>query len=210
MESEGAARRGPFLVLAAISLIVTIAVFRLPEALVALLVRHRFLEARQATWGLWLIFAAAFVQALYCGFVTFSPERLAASVRRDSKMALRPLPEATRSMARAGASVAGFTLVYGLAAFLVTGGRAGFWLFVTLLAAQGPWHYRQVGRASRFLARQPEVADDASVAGSEGADEGLEETAQPDEVEAPVPVVVSLAPALARGLQTDLSGAFDD
>jgi hypothetical protein len=49
------------------------------------------------------------------------------------------------------------TFVYGLAAFLVTGQRGGYWLFAVLFLAQGAWYYRQVGDIGRWLEFQPEV-----------------------------------------------------
>jgi hypothetical protein len=56
------------------------------------------------------------------------------------------------------------TFVYGLAAFLVTGQRGGYWLFAVLFIAQAAWYYRQVGDIGRWLGFQPEVVAQPSSA----------------------------------------------
>jgi hypothetical protein len=49
----------------------------------------------------------------------------------------------------------GLTLVYGIAMFLLTGLRAGFWAFVAVIVAQALWYYRLVGDVAAWLGRQP-------------------------------------------------------
>ena len=73
-------------------------------------------------------------------------------------------PRLLGSIARNAAGMIFLTFVYGLAAFLVTGQRGGYWLFAVLFLAQGASYYRQVGDIGRWLAFQPEVVAQPSSA----------------------------------------------
>jgi fatty acid desaturase len=48
------------------------------------------------------------------------------------------------SVAWTTAGIASLTLVYGVAAFALTGLRGGFWLFVVVELLQGAWYFRHV------------------------------------------------------------------
>jgi hypothetical protein len=139
MERIQSARRGPFLFLVAVALILAIAVFRLPEEFVAGLRRDRPLDAVASGWVYRLLAIAAFLQAAFVGLVLLRPERIRADHQDD------PRPEG--KIARGAAGMASLTLAYGLGAFLLTGERAGMWLFLVIFAGQTAWYYRQVGQA---------------------------------------------------------------
>jgi hypothetical protein len=132
MRGQSDPRRVPFAVAAALLLVVTIAVFRLPEAFVADMKRDGLITGDSADLAFAFIATMAFGQAAYVGYVILSPERIADAGDPTA-------------VARFAAGMASLTLVYAVAAFVLTGLRAGFWYFVILEIAQGAWYYRQVG-----------------------------------------------------------------
>jgi hypothetical protein len=149
-------RRGPFLVAAAVVLIVTILVFRLPESLVDQLRRHRPLSTDQSGWATKLLAMAAIAQAAYGGFVILATERVRRARENEARVSEMSKAEIVTSVARNAAAMVVLTLVYGIAAFLPTGERGSFWLFVLVAVAQGAWYFRQVGEIARWLVLQPE------------------------------------------------------
>jgi hypothetical protein len=134
-----------FGVAAAALLIVSVAVFRLPQAFVADLQRDGVLTGDAADVAFVLFAAAALAQSAYGGFVLLRPERIETALAADARLATAPRAVALASVAWNAAGIASLTLVYGVAAFALTGLRGGFWLFVVLELLQGAWYFRQVG-----------------------------------------------------------------
>lgn len=149
-------RLRPFAVAAAITVVVCIAVARLPDSLVSLLQRKTPFSSGQIGWAYRLLAFAAVAQALYGGFVLLRSERVEAARREDPKLAALPRARVVGLVARTAAAMLLFTLFYGLAAFVVGGQRGGFWLFPVIGVAQGAWYYRQVGQIAKWLGFQPE------------------------------------------------------
>ena len=161
MQRIAAARRAPFLIVAAIGLILTVAVFRLPEEFVANMKRDRPLDLAAAGWVFRLLALAATAQALYVGLSLLRPEKLRAERRADPTPSTVSVERSVRVIARTAAITAGLTLVYGLGAFVLTGERASVWLFLLIFAAQMAWNYRQTGQAAQlFMAETDSAAVD--------------------------------------------------
>ena len=178
MDSSPRRRPAPFLVTLAIALVVSIAVFRLPEEFVASLRRNRPLGNDGSGWVFRLISIAAVLQALYVGLALLRPEKVEAARRKDQKLARMTRSELLHSVSRNAASIAALTLVYALSAFLITGERGGYWLFVVLLVAQVALYYRQVGTIETWLSFQPEYVTDMG--------ERREPSARESEVPSPI------------------------
>lgn len=154
----------PFLVALAILLVAALAMLQLPETLVAQLANNRFFTSSQAGWAYRLLVLAAVAQAAYGGFVLLRAENVQRARAKDSRVAAPTTPRVISLLSRNAAFMALLTLVYGLAAFAVTGQRGGFWLFPLVALFQGAWYYRQVGEVARWLSRQIE-RDESSDAG---------------------------------------------
>ncbi|MGH2746903.1 MAG: hypothetical protein ACRDKB_03130 [Actinomycetota bacterium] len=150
-------RRTPFWVAAAVLLVVSLGVLRLPESFVAQIERNRPLSSSQAGWAYRLIAVAAVAQAAYGGFIFLRPEAIRRAREKDQKVAAMPRERVASLVARNAAFMVVLTLVYGLAALAITGERGGFWLFAVIAAAQGAWYYRQVGEIGQWLSFQPAV-----------------------------------------------------
>jgi hypothetical protein len=148
--------REPFVAAAAALVVVTLALFRLPESFVAVLERNALLQGSAAAWAVRILAVVAVGQAAYAGVMVFRPERVAAAL--DSEPSLRAAGHArvARSLAWNAAGIAALTIVYGIAAFVVTGERAGFWLFVLIGVAQIAWYYRLTGIIVAWLRFQPQ------------------------------------------------------
>jgi hypothetical protein len=149
-------RRPPFAVVLAVLMVLSVAVARLPESLVEQLQRNSPLTGTDAGWAYRLLAAAAAAQVLYGGFRVLRIERVRKAQETDPKVARMSRPRLLGSIARNAAGMIFLTFVYGLAAFLITGQRGGYWLFAVLFLAQGAWYYRQVGDIGRWLGFQPE------------------------------------------------------
>lgn len=149
-------RLNPFLVAAAVILIVSLAVLRLPESFVVRLENESPFSTSQAGWAYRLLVFAAIAQAAYGGFVLLQVERVRTARAKDPKAAEMSNRETIRALARNAASMVVLTLVYGGAAFYVTGQRGGFWLFPLIALLQGAWYLRQVGQIARWIDQQPE------------------------------------------------------
>ena len=154
----------PFALVLAVLMVLSLAVARLPESLVEQLQRNTPLPGTEGGWAYRLLAAVAVVQVLYGGFRVLRVERVKKAQETDAKVARMPRPRLLGSIARNAAGMILLTFVYGLAAFLVTGQRGGYWLFVVLFLAQGAWYYRQVGDIGRWLGFQPEVVAQPSSA----------------------------------------------
>lgn len=152
-----ARRLRPFGVAAAITVVVCIAIARLPDSLVELLERKSPFSSGQIGWTYRLLVFAAVAQAVYGGFVLLRPDHVQRARAKDPKLAAMSRARLTGIVARTAASMVLFTLIYGVAAFLVGGQRGGFWLFPLLAVAQGTWYYRQVGQIARWMGFQPEA-----------------------------------------------------
>lgn len=151
-----ARRLRPFAVVAAITVVVCVAVARLPDSLVELMQRKTPFTLAQVGWAYRLLAVAAVAQALYGGFVLLRPDHVQAARAKDPKLAAAPRVRLIGVVARTAASMLLFTLIYGIAAFVVGGQRGGFWLFPVLVVAQGAWYYRQVGQVAKWIGFQPE------------------------------------------------------
>lgn len=183
MQDLLARRARPFAIVAVAIAVVCIAVLRLPDTVLALLARNTPFTTAQTGWAYRLLAFAALAQALYGGFVVLRPDHVEEARDKDPKLAAKPRTQLVAIVARTAASMTFFTVLYGLAAFGVSGQRGGFWLFPLLAAAQGAWYYRQVGQVAEWLGFQPEAASDAPA-------RGLWQREPPD-----------YCPPLARGLR---------
>jgi hypothetical protein len=148
---------GPFAVGFFVVAIVAIAMFQLPESFVNQLQRNRPLSETQVGWAFRLLALAAVAQAAYGGFVLLSPDRIGKARAEDESLGAMSRSEMVASVARSAATIVTLTLLYGIAAFGVSGERGGFWLFVLITVAQGAWYYRQVGQIAKWLVHQPEM-----------------------------------------------------
>ena len=150
-------RRTPFMVVAIVVVIVTLAIFRLPESLVTQIENSGTFSLSQRGWAFRLLAFFAIAQAFYVGFAVLRPEHV--KTQRDTNPRVGALTRAAllTSLARTAAGAIVLTLIYGIAAFSATGFRAGFWLFVGLAVAQGAWYFRETGQIGRWLAFQPET-----------------------------------------------------
>lgn len=176
-------RTRPFVIVAVVIAVVCIAVLRLPDTFLALLDRNTPFTTAQTGWAYRLLAFAALAQALYGGFVLLRPDHVEQARKKDPKLAAKSRAQVVGIVARTAASMTLFTLLYGLAAFGVSGQRGGFWLFPLLALAQGTWYYRQVGQIGSWMGFQPE-------AGSDAPPRGLWQREPPD-----------YCPPLARGLR---------
>jgi hypothetical protein len=141
----------PFGVAMAALVIISVAMFRLPQAFVADLQQDGVLTGDAADVAFVLFAAAAAAQAAYGGFVLLRPERIEAALAADAGSNTTPRANALASVASIAAGIASLTLVYGVAAFALTGLRGGYWLFVVLELLQGAWYFRQVRVAGTHL-----------------------------------------------------------
>jgi hypothetical protein len=149
-------RLPPFAFVLAVLMVLSVAVARLPESLVEQLQRNSPLTGTEAGWAYRLLAAVAVAQVLG-GFRILRIERVRKAQETDPEVARMSRSRLLGSTARNAAGMIFLTFVYGLAAFLVTGQRGGYWLFAVLFLAQGAWYYRQVGDIGRWLEFQPEV-----------------------------------------------------
>jgi hypothetical protein len=168
----------PFAIATSVAVIVTLTVFRLPDLVVDQLRRNRVFDSGQAGWLYRLLALAAAAQAAYIGFVLLRSERVEEAWKRDPKLTRMHRSEVFSSVVRNAAGMPLLTLVYGITAFVLTGERAGFWLFVVLTAAQIAWYYRQVGIVGRWLGFQPEYI---AIPGEAPRPEAAKEQEKPDE-----------------------------
>ncbi|HET7481980.1 MAG TPA: hypothetical protein VFK89_03895 [Actinomycetota bacterium] len=149
-------RRPPLIFAGAVLLIVCVAIARLPGSLVDSMERTRALEsAAAAGWAYRLMALVAVVQALYGGFVIFRIEQVRRTRERDPRVGAMGKPRVITWLSRTAATMVCLTLVYGIAAFVVTGQRGGFWLFPMICVAQGAWYFREIGTIARWLGFQP-------------------------------------------------------
>jgi hypothetical protein len=148
--------RRPFWVAVSVLVIVTVAVFRLPDSLLIQIQNNGPLTSVQADWAYRLLALAAAAQAIFVGFVVLRIERVQTSIEKDPKLAEMSKDQIAASLGRAGAGMAMLTLLYGLSALFIGGQRAGFWLFLSLTMIQLAWYFRQTGVISQWLEFQPE------------------------------------------------------
>ena len=151
-------RWGPYAVVASIIGIVSIAMARLPDSLVNTIERNRFLDTSSAGWAYRLLAFFAVVQALYGGFFVLRVDNVKKSRQEDPKVAAMTRDHIVRVLSRNSAGMVLLTLIYGLAAFGVTGQLGGFWLFPLLCLFQGAWYFREIGSVIGWLGFQPDTA----------------------------------------------------
>lgn len=151
-------RWSPFVIVASILAIVSIAMARLPDSLVNTIERNRFLESSSAAgWAYRLLAFFAVVQALYGGFFVLRIDLVKRSRAKDPKVAAMTRARVVTVLSRNAAGMVLLTLVYGLATFAVTGELGGFWLFPFLCVLQGAWYFREIGAVIRWLGFQPDT-----------------------------------------------------
>jgi hypothetical protein len=155
MDETWARRRPPFIVAASILLIVSIAIARLPDSLVSSIENNRTFTNSQAGWAYRLLALAAVVQAFYGGFAILRIDRVKRAREKDPKVAAMTHDRVIASLSRNAAGMVMWTLVYGVAAFVITGERGGFWLFPFLCLLQLAWYFREIGAIARWLEFQP-------------------------------------------------------
>lgn len=147
-------RNPPFAIAVGIALVLTLAFFRLPDTLITQIEHNTIASGTKGDWIYRLLAVVALLQAVYAGTI-LRPERVKRFLPQDE-----PSPRYVRERVFAGSSRSAafavlLTLVYGFAAFFITGGRASMWLFVVMTAAQAAWYYRQLGRLATWLEIQP-------------------------------------------------------
>ena len=141
----------PLLVVAAVLAIAYLAMARLPESYVAQLARSRPLASNEADWAYRLLVLVAVAQALYGGFSLLHTERIRRLRTADNKVAAMARDQIMALVMRIAATLVLLTFVYGIAAFVITGQRGGFWLFAMLTLFQGAWYVLQVNTVGRYL-----------------------------------------------------------
>lgn len=151
-------RRPSFIVVAAVTTILAVAIARLPESLVNAVERNRFLDNTAAGWAYRLLAFFAVAQMLYGGFYVLRVDHVKRSRAEDPKVAAMTRMQVVTSLSRNAAGMIFLTFIYGLAAFGLTGERGGFWLFPFLCVLQGAWYFREIGAVSRWLGFQPDTA----------------------------------------------------
>jgi hypothetical protein len=154
----------PFAVVGVVLVLVSLTLFQLPESFVSRLERNRALNDSQAGWAYRLLILFALAQAVYGGFLVLQVERVAAARRKDAKLRRMTRQALLTSLTRSAAAMTLLTLVYGIASFVITGQRGGFWAFPLIFVAQGAWYFRQTGELAKWLEFQPETEpEDASI-----------------------------------------------
>jgi hypothetical protein len=148
---------GPFALAAAALAVVTLAVFRLPESFVAVLERNALLQGAAAGWAFRILAVVAVGQAAYGGFMVLRPERVELALDQEPSLRAAGHARVARSLSWNAAGISALTVVYGVAAFAITGERAGFWLFVLIGIAQLAWYYRLTGTIVEWLRFQPQA-----------------------------------------------------
>lgn len=143
---------------AALFFAICVVVIAIPDPVLAQLEDRRPLTDAQAGWAYRLLAFFAIGQIVYTGMVVFRIERIQHLRETDERFARLPKPDVISSLARNAAALVFFTLVYGVAALLLTAQRGGFWLFPLLAVAQAAWYYREIGQVAQWKAFQPEVA----------------------------------------------------
>lgn len=130
-------------------LAVSIAVANLPTSFVENLEVRFGLNPDQSGWLYRLLAGAAVAQATYGAFFLLVPARVSAETVTSSD------PDATMgSFVRTGVVLTALTVVYGVGALALTGHRGGFWLFMTLAAAQLLWHYRALRDIAQVIEQE--------------------------------------------------------
>lgn len=146
----------PLIVVAVVLVIAYLAMARLPESYVAQLARSRPLSREQADWAYRLLAVVAFAQAIYGGFVLLHTDRIHKLRTTDERVKTMARRTVLDSVMRTAATLILLTFVYGVAAFIVTGQRGGFWLFALITVLQGAWYFRQINVVAGYLEFQPE------------------------------------------------------
>ena len=157
MEDLAKRRRGPFIVVAALFFAICVVVIAIPDPVLAQLEARRPLTDAQAGWAYRLLAFFAIGQIVYTGMTVFRIERIQHLRASDERFARLSKPDVISSLARNAAALVFFTLVYGIAALLLTAQRGGFWLFPLLALAQAAWYYREIGQVAEWKAFQPDV-----------------------------------------------------
>ncbi|MGH2806898.1 MAG: hypothetical protein ACRDKT_06455 [Actinomycetota bacterium] len=159
-----ARRRPAFIFAASIVVIVSIAVARLPDSLVVSIENSRAFTNDQAGWAYRLLALAAIAQAFYGGFAILRIDRVKRALENDPKIAEMAHERVIASLSRNAAGMVMWTLIYGVAAFVITGERGGFWLFPLACLLQLAWYFREIGAIARWLEFQPEPQQGRAIA----------------------------------------------
>ena len=152
-------RRPAFIFAAAVVVIVSVALARLPDSLVSSIERNRFLtNSSAAGWAYRLLAFFAIALVVYGGFYVFRIDHVKKARSTDPKAAALTRERVITSLSRNAAGMILLTMIYGLASFGVTGQRGGYWLFPFLCCLQGAWYFREIGAVARWLGFQPDTA----------------------------------------------------
>ncbi|MGI8773707.1 MAG: hypothetical protein ACR2KQ_01650 [Actinomycetota bacterium] len=158
MSQEPRRSLAPFLFSLGVSIAVAIVVALLPETVVDQLRRNRALDEAQAGWSYRLLAFMAIAQALYVGLAMLRGDNIGEVRSKDPKLARVSRSELVEIVHRNAAGLPLLTLVYGLTAFVLTGERAGFWLFLAIVLVQLAWYFKKSGEVAASLGFQPEFA----------------------------------------------------
>jgi hypothetical protein len=118
------------------------------------------LQGAAAGWAFRILALVAVGQAAYAGFMILRPERVEIALEHEPSLRAAGHVRVARSLAWNAAGISALTTVYGIAAFVITGERAGFWLFALIGIAQLAWYYRSIGTIVEWLRFQPQTAPD--------------------------------------------------
>ncbi len=144
-------RSKPFLLAAALLVIVCIAVLQLPDIGLVQFERRRELSSAQAGWAYRLLVLAALLQIFFGGWRVLRVERVAEELEDGRSVDRLDDERVVGRLARTSAVMVILTVAYGVAALVLTAERGGFWLFALLAVAQGAWYYREVGVIARWV-----------------------------------------------------------
>lgn len=174
-------RLPPFVTIAILAGLATLAVFRLPESFISQLENSGPFSLTERGWAFRLLAAFAILQAVYVAYGVLRPEQVKSAREKDPKVARLTRAGLMSGLSWNAAAGIFLTIVYGLAMLGFTGFRSGFWFFVALAFVQAAWYFREIGRVGRWLGFQPETIADISGASWE-------------------PDPVTYSPPLTRGL----------
>jgi hypothetical protein len=146
-------RNAPFFIAGGIAVVVVVAFFRLPDTLIVQIEHRAPATGSGGDWIYRLLAVVAVLQGIYVGRM-LRPDKVKRSLP-DGVVAPEELERLFAAASRSASVAISPTLVYGLTAFFLTGGRSAMWFFVVVMVAQGAWYYRQLGRLATWLGRIP-------------------------------------------------------
>src|SRR5687768_16143893 len=103
MQELAAPRRSPFVVVGALTVVVTMAIIRLPDSLVTQVENSGLLSISQRGWAFRLLAFFACIQAVYVGFAVLRPERVKGARETEARIGRMSRAQLVRSLARTAA-----------------------------------------------------------------------------------------------------------